>query len=189
MSNKWDLPSRSSSPNVISTGKLSQVAVQSKVPSSVSTAFWANLCFTQLCPTLRNPMDCSPPGPTVCGIFQARIDWSGLPFPLPGDLPDPGIEPMSLISPALQADSLPSEPPGKLHWIVIPKHCMRINRQLGEKTASTVYLLASGNQQSDHTSLYPKNESHKAVFLHRWDFIKIFVSFSLACHQPSPWWS
>ena len=36
--------------------------------------------------------------------------WSGLPFPSPGDLPDPGIEPGS---PALQADSLLSEPPGR----------------------------------------------------------------------------
>ena len=36
--------------------------------------------------------------------------WSGLPFPSPGDLPDPGIEPSS---PALQADALPSEPPEK----------------------------------------------------------------------------
>ena len=36
--------------------------------------------------------------------------WSGLPFPSPGDLPDPGIEPRS---PALWADSLPAEPPGK----------------------------------------------------------------------------
>ena len=36
--------------------------------------------------------------------------WNGLPFPSPGDLPDPGIEPGS---PALQADALPSEPPGK----------------------------------------------------------------------------
>ena len=36
--------------------------------------------------------------------------WSGLPFPSPGDLPDPGIKPRS---PALQADTLPSEPPGK----------------------------------------------------------------------------
>ena len=36
--------------------------------------------------------------------------WSGLPFPSPGDLPDPGIKPGS---PALQADSLPSEPLGK----------------------------------------------------------------------------
>ena len=37
--------------------------------------------------------------------------WSGLPFPSPGDLPIPGIEPRSL---ALQADSLPSVPAGKL---------------------------------------------------------------------------
>ena len=36
--------------------------------------------------------------------------WSGLPFPSPGDLPDPGMKPGS---PALQADALPSEPPGK----------------------------------------------------------------------------
>ena len=51
-------------------------------------------------------MNCSLPGSSVHGIFQA----SGLPFPSQGDLPDPGIEPGS---PALQADSLPSEPPGK----------------------------------------------------------------------------
>ena len=42
--------------------------------------------------------------------FSRQEYWSGLPFPFPGDLPDPGIEPQS---PALQADALPSEPPGK----------------------------------------------------------------------------
>ena len=41
---------------------------------------------------------------------EPREYWSGLPFPTPGDLPDAGIEARS---PALQADSLPSEPPGK----------------------------------------------------------------------------
>ena len=40
--------------------------------------------------------------------------WSGLPFPPPGDLPNPGTEPMSPVFPALQADSLPVEPLGKL---------------------------------------------------------------------------
>ena len=47
--------------------------------------------------------------------FPGQGYWSGLPFLPPGDLPDPGIEPRS---PALQADSLPSEPPGKsiLFW-------------------------------------------------------------------------
>ena len=44
-------------------------------------------------------MDCSPPGSSVQGILQARIlEWVA--FPPPGDLPDPGIEPASLMSPA-----------------------------------------------------------------------------------------
>ena len=42
--------------------------------------------------------------------FSRQEYWSGLPFPSPGDLPDPGIEPRS---PILRADALPSEPPGK----------------------------------------------------------------------------
>ena len=54
----------------------------------------------QLRPTLCNPMDCSLPGSSVHGILQARY-WSGLLCPPPGDLPDPGMEPMSLLSPAL----------------------------------------------------------------------------------------
>ena len=62
----------------------------------------------QSCPTLCDPMDCSLPG-SIHGIFQARILESArrkLPFPSPGDLPDPGIEPGSS---ALQADALLSE--------------------------------------------------------------------------------
>ena len=42
--------------------------------------------------------------------FSRQEYWSGLPFPSPGDLPDPGIEPWS---PALEADALTSEPPGQ----------------------------------------------------------------------------
>ena len=53
--------------------------------------------------------DCSPPGSPVHGISQARIlEW--VPFPSPGDLPDPGIEPMSL---SLAARFFTAEPPGK----------------------------------------------------------------------------
>ena len=63
----------------------------------------------QSCPTLCEPMDCSPPGSSVHGILQARtLEW--LAISSPGDLPNPGTE---AGSPALQADSLPSEPPGK----------------------------------------------------------------------------
>ena len=70
--------------------------------------------------TLCDPMDCNPLGSSIHRVFQARIlecktnkqkeYWSGLPFPSPGDLPDPGIEPGP---PAFQADTLPLEPPVK----------------------------------------------------------------------------
>ena len=82
--------------------------------------------IAQLCPTLRDPMDCSPPGFSVHAILQARIlewiaillsmkfsmqeYWCGYSFPSPGDLLNSGLEPGS---PALQADSLPSKLPGK----------------------------------------------------------------------------
>ena len=77
-------------------------------------------------------MDCSPPDFSSCGIFQARIlaaaakslqscptlcnpidYWSGLLFPSPGDLPDPGIEHGS---PALAGRFFTSEPAGKTQW-------------------------------------------------------------------------
>ena len=51
-------------------------------------------------PILCVPRDCSPPGSSVHG-FSKQEYWSGLPRPSPGDLPDLGIKPMSLTSPAL----------------------------------------------------------------------------------------
>ena len=52
--------------------------------------------------------------------FSRLEYWSGLPFPSPGDLPNPGIKPGS---PTLQAESLLSEPPGKLNvtWVIFVK--------------------------------------------------------------------
>ena len=52
----------------------------------------------QSCSTLCDPMDCSPPGSMG---FSRQEYWSGLPSPPPGDLPDPGMKPASLRSPAL----------------------------------------------------------------------------------------
>ena len=63
----------------------------------------------QSCPTLCDPMDCSSPGSSVHGILQARI-LEGLPFPSPGDLLDPGIEPRS---PTLGGGFFITEPPRK----------------------------------------------------------------------------
>ena len=58
-------------------------------------------------------MDCSSSGSSLHGIFSDENTGSGLSFPPPGDLPNPGIEPATPVSPALQADSLPTEPSGK----------------------------------------------------------------------------
>ena len=64
---------------------------------------------SQLGPTLCDLMTCSPPGVSVHGILQAgMLEWVAIPSS--GGPPNPGIKPWSL---ALQADSLPSEPPGK----------------------------------------------------------------------------
>ena len=71
------------------------------------------MLVAQLHPFLT-PMGCSLPGSSVHGILQARIlEWVAM--PTLGDLPDPGIRPKS---PVLQADSLPSEPPGTYNSFV-----------------------------------------------------------------------
>ena len=74
--------------------------------------------LAQSCPTLCDSMDCSPPDSSVHGILQVRIlEWVA--FPPPGDLPNSGIKPRF---PALQANSLPSEPPGKPVYIFMIFH-------------------------------------------------------------------
>ena len=62
----------------------------------------------QSCPTHCNPMDCS----SLSMRFSRQAYWSGLLFPSPGDLPNPGISTASPTSPAL--GSLPLASPGKL---------------------------------------------------------------------------
>ena len=64
---------------------------------------------TQSCPTLCDLMDVAHQAP-LSMEFSRQEYWSGFPFPSPGDFPDQGIEQSS---PALQADSLPSESSGK----------------------------------------------------------------------------
>ena len=61
-------------------------------------------------PTLCNPIDCSPLGSSVHG-FPRQEYWSGLPFPSPGDLLNPGIE---LTSPVLAGGFFATEPPERL---------------------------------------------------------------------------
>ena len=72
----------------------------------------------QPCLTLCNPMDYSPSGSSVHGIFRQEY-WSGLPFPTPGDLSNPGIEPESLASPALASRFFTTKLPGKSQNLII----------------------------------------------------------------------
>ena len=65
--------------------------------------------YAQSCVVFAIPWAVARQAPLSMGFFRQEY-WSGLPFPSPGDLPRPGIEPGS---PALQADSLPAAPPGK----------------------------------------------------------------------------
>ena len=88
-------------------------------PETTTTLFIPirSLCLVaQLYPTLCDPMDCSLPGPSVHGILQARIlEWIAISSP--GDLPDPGIEPMSLTSPALAGRFFTTSASWEAHYI------------------------------------------------------------------------
>ena len=84
------------------------------------TAVWC--LVTQLCQTLCDPIDCSLIGFSVHGDSPGKNTGYALPCPPPGDLPNPGIEPRSLV---LQAGSLPFEPSGKprtlgTHTVISP---------------------------------------------------------------------
>ena len=78
--------------------------------SESSHSFTKGKLVTRSCLTFCDPMDCTLLSSSVHGNLQAKEYWSGLPIPSPGDLPNPGIKRRS---PALQADSLPTEPAGK----------------------------------------------------------------------------
>ena len=78
-----------------------------------------SLCakLLQLCPTVCDPMDCSPPGSSVHGVLRQEY-WSGLPCPPSGDLPNPGVEFKSLTSAALAGGFFTTSTPGNLKLIL-----------------------------------------------------------------------
>ena len=88
---------------------------------------WSEVLVVHLCPILGDPMECSPPGSSVHGIFHARIlEWVTIYFSR--GRPDRGIKPRS---PALQADSLPTELWGKSYgcenWTIKKAEHQRID--------------------------------------------------------------
>ena len=76
------------------------------------------MLVTQLCLILCNPMDCSQSGFSIHGVLQARVlKWLAL--PPPGDLPDPGVEPASLMSSALAGGFFATKPLGKPFGVLV----------------------------------------------------------------------
>ena len=80
------------------------------------------MIVVESCPTLCDPMDCSLSGSSVQGNSPRQEYWSGLPFPSPRDLSNPGTEPRSPVSPALQTDSLPLSHQGSPWHIANAQH-------------------------------------------------------------------
>ena len=80
-----------------------------KNPPAVCVCILSHFSPVRLCAT---PQTVTHQDPLSMG-FPRQQSWNGLPFPPPGNLPNPGIKPTSSVSPARQADSLPSEPPEK----------------------------------------------------------------------------
>ena len=74
-------------------------------PMPSACLLFVHAVLTQSCPTVCDPWTVAHQTPLSMGLSRQEY-WSGLPFPSPGALPDPGIEPES---PALKADSFPSE--------------------------------------------------------------------------------
>ena len=95
-------------------GLFQPVSQESSVTNAILKTFMSLLLgggglVNKSCPTLATLLPVVFQAPLSMG-FSRQAYWSGLPFPSPGDLPDPRIKPGS---PALLADALPSEPPGK----------------------------------------------------------------------------
>ena len=100
-----------------------------KMSSLQNWCFYINLLFVvQSLSYVRlfvTPWTAAHQAPLSMG-FSRQEFWSGLPFPSPGNLPDPETEPRSPVSPALQADSLPLSHQGNPQW------SMDVNKYLSD---------------------------------------------------------
>ena len=117
----------------------------------------------QSCLTLCDPMDCKPTRLLCPWHFSRQEYWSGLPFPFPGDLSDPGIDPASPASAALTAGFFTTEPPGKpilstyIYFSIINKFISkRKENLLSFRTSLKSYFLL----ESFTTVLSGSNLSH-----------------------------
>ena len=129
------------------------------------------MLVAQSCPTLCDHIDLVHQALLSMEISRQEY-WNGLPFPSPRDLPNSGIEPGS---PALQADTLPSEPPGKLtkHVYIYIFQQKVLKRETRRKKDSIFKALRRKIQQNDHSS----NMINKIkAFFNQMKIVKLYYS-------------
>ena len=111
--------------------------------------------------------------------FSRQDYWHGLPFPAPGDLPNPGTEPKS---PVLQADSLPSEPPYLLVWAEIQATLSEESRVQKQKKAGvhSVFL------RKDKWCYILNTYQYLLLLLSHFSRVRLCVTPKTAAHQAPP---
>jgi hypothetical protein len=109
--------------------------------------FWLCAMSLQSCPTIRDSVDCSPPGSSVHGILQARI-LERVAISFSRDLSDPGIKPMSLVSPALAGRCFSTSPTWEaLHLLELHLFTEDDTVQAERQTMKGLAKVASRSQQ------------------------------------------
>ena len=126
--------------------------------------------WLQLCPTLCNSMDGSPPGSSVHRILRQEY-WSGLPFPPPRDLSNPEIKPRYPVAPALQAGSFTTE----------PQDMEQIKSRILEVSIQTVQADNTCNQIRWSRETAPGAQAVLQVLVHRYS-VKIAPVANAALH-------
>ena len=106
--------------------------------------------------------------PLSMGFYKQEY-WTGLPFPSLGELPDPGIKPVSLVSPALAASSLPlgpPPPPGEALPVQLLQDVSRIGTQDDQSFRHGVNASLIFHQLSPHTQKVKMSQNSTKVKLH-----------------------
>ena len=129
--------------------------------------FTRKVLVTQSCPTLCHSIDYSPPGSSVHEILQAKY-WSGQPCLSLRDLPDPGIKP---VFPALQADCLPSETPGREYW----------------REFQLIYRTLKTEKKKEKTFCLSTNIWYIDLHQHDFKFYFSFHNFHITCPKICNW--
>ena len=98
-------------------------------------------------------------------VFSRQEYWGGLPFPSPGDLPDPGIKPMSLKSPALASGFFTTRATQEAH-LVTPNNEVPLTVPLPQHTHTHTHTHTKPYHHTRHGSVSPTRSQIKATNLH-----------------------